>query len=421
LNVSLCGVAATGAARLPSAFQFYSSVNTGERPNQMRLAAFIRANPKPIIAEWENFARSLVPAAEGMSPLSLRNHINYILDFIADDIDSSQTETEQITKSRGEKPKGAVNSVAEIHAALRQAGGFNMDQMVSEYRALRATVTKLWVAQLSEATNQGIEDLIRFNESIDQTLTESISFYSKKLEHSRHLFLGILGHDLRNPIGAMLMSAQLTAKIGALNEHQKMLISQVVVSADRATSILDQLLDLTRARLGSGMQIIREPMDMAFASRQLVDEMRALHPGRTFSLDISGDTGGEWDKPRIGQVLSNLISNAVQYGFKDQPIGVTIKGGLKDVQVSVHNDGVPIPRDTIRVIFDSLIRGPSDEGESTNLGLGLYITKEIVSAHGGTVGVTSSEKNGTTFTARLPRSPGAAISDQDEAAAALSA
>jgi signal transduction histidine kinase len=259
----------------------------------MRLAAFIRANPKPIITEWENFARSLVPAAEGMSPLSLRNHINYILDFIADDIDSSQTDSEQITKSRGEKTKDAMDSVAEIHAALRQAGGFNMDQMVSEYRALRAIVTKLWVAQLLEVTNDGIEDLIRFNESIDQTLTESISYYSKKLDHSRNLFLGILGHDLRNPIGAMLMSAQLTEKIGPLNERQKMLISQVVVSAERATSILDQLLDLTRSRLGLGMQLIREPMDMAFASRQLVDEMRAPHPGRIFTLDISGGTRKE--------------------------------------------------------------------------------------------------------------------------------
>jgi signal transduction histidine kinase len=387
----------------------------------MRLAAFIRANSKPIIAEWESFARSLVPASEGMSPLSLRNHISYILEFVADDIDSSQTESEQITKSRGEKPKDAMDSVAEIHAALRQAGGFNMDQMVSEYRALRASVTILWVAQLSQTTNEDIEDLIRFNEAIDQTMTESISYYSKKLDHSRNLFLGILGHDLRNPIGAMLMSAQLTAKIGALNEHQKMLISQVVVSADRATTILDQLLDLTRARLGSGMQIIREPMDMAFASRQLVDEMRALHPGRTFTLEISGDTAGEWDKPRIGQVLSNLIGNAVQYGFKDLPIAVTIKGGLNDVLVSVHNDGVPIPRDAIRVIFDSLIRGASDEGDSTNLGLGLYITREIVAAHGGTVGVTSSAKDGTTFTARFPRSPGAVISGQDESAAAVSA
>jgi signal transduction histidine kinase len=381
----------------------------------MRLAAFIRKNSKPIIAEWENFARTLVPAAEGMSSLALRNHIKHILAFIADDIDSAQTESEQINKSHGEKSKDAMDTVAEIHAALRQAGGFDMDQMVSEYRALRASVTKLWGAQASEPVPDSIFDLIRFNEAIDQTMTESISYYSKKLDHSRNLFLGILGHDLRNPIGAMLMSAQLIAKISVFDDRQKMLISQIVMSADRATTILDQLVDLTRARLGSGMQIIREPMDLAFASRQLVDEMRALHPGHTFMLEISGNTEGEWDKPRIGQVLSNLIGNAVQYGFRDPPIGVTVKGGPKDVSISVHNEGVPIPHDAIGVIFDSLIRGDSADGDSsTNLGLGLYITKEIVSAHGGTIGVTSSEKNGTTFTAHLPRSADEAAEAQDD-------
>lgn len=110
-----------------------------------------------------------------------------------------------------------------------------MDQMVSEFRALRASVTKLWCAQLVEPTDQDISDLIRFNEAIDQALTESISYYSRKLDRSRNLFLGILSHDLRNPLGAMLMSAQLILKIGALNERQTMLISQIIASAGRTT------------------------------------------------------------------------------------------------------------------------------------------------------------------------------------------
>ncbi len=382
----------------------------------MRLSAFIREHSKAIIAEWETFARSLVPAADGMTPLSLRNHISYILAFIADDIDSAQTESEQVRKSHGEKPKAAMDSVAEIHAALRQAGGFNLNQMVSEYRALRASVTKLWGAQASEPTRQDTADLVRFNEAIDQTLMESISYYSRKVDHSRDLFLGVLGHDLRNPIGAMLMSAQLIAKIGSLSERQRMLISQVVTSAARATNILDQLLDLTRARLGSGLHVIREPMDMAFVSRQLVDELRTLHPDRTFTLEISGNTEGQWDKPRIGQVFSNLLGNAVQYGFKDVPIAVTVVGEAKDVSISVHNDGVPIPKGAIGGIFDALIRGGpdgDDDSNSTNLGLGLYITKEIISAHGGTVRVTSTEKDGTTFTARFPRGPDVASAAAD--------
>lgn len=373
---------------------------------KMRLAAFIRENSQQIINPWEKFARTLVPASDGMSPLDLRDHIAEILAFIADDIESSQTESEQATKSHGKKSADSKESAAEAHASLRQAGGFNMVQMVSEYRALRASVTKLWGAQWSQPTDQDLCDLIRFNESIDEAISESVSLYSERLDSSRELFLGILGHDLRNPLGAMLMSAQLASKIGPLNEKQAMLVSQVISSGGRATEILDHLLDLTRARHGSGMHVIRQRMDMAFISRQMVDEMRAMHPGRNFSLEISGQTEGEWDKPRIGQVFSNLLGNAVQYGFKDTPIGVTIKGDLENVILSVHNDGVPIPINALGEIFGPLIRGEADNSERTkpaNLGLGLYITKEIVSAHNGTITVTSSEKDGTTFTVRFPR------------------
>ena len=373
----------------------------------MRLSTFIRENSAPIIAEWEAFAGTLDPSPEAASPLSLRNHIEYILRFVADDIDSPQTDAEQVDKSQGKHARHSTNSVAEVHAALRQAGGFNMDQMVSEYRALRASVVKLWSAQkTTETTPRDIHDLTRFNEAIDQELTESISYYSLKVERSRNLFLGILGHDLRNPIGAMTMSAELIGRIGSLSERQIMLISQISVSASRALKILDQLLDLTRARLGSGLQIIRETMDMAFVARQLVDEMRTTHPENRFTVEMSGDTEGMWDRPRIGQVFSILLGNAVQYGFKDLPIHVCIKGETNDVSVSVHNDGVPIPPNAVAGIFEALIRSGDGEDahlQSNNLGLGLYITKEIVVAHGGSIKVTSSEKLGTTFTARFPR------------------
>ncbi|HEY4969213.1 MAG TPA: HAMP domain-containing sensor histidine kinase, partial [Steroidobacteraceae bacterium] len=275
----------------------------------MRLAQFIRENERPIIEHWEAFARTLVPASDHMSPRSLRNHIKEMLGFISDDIDSSQTSSEQIKKSEGKKLKNTEDSAAEIHASLRQSGGFSMDQMVSEFRALRASVTSLWESQLVEATKVDLSDLTRFNESLDQAVTEAINYYTKTIDHSRDLFLAVLGHDLRNPIGAMKMSAQLTLKIGPLNERQTMLVSQVITSAGRATEIIDHLLDLTRARLGLELQVIKNPMDMAFVSRQLVDETRAMHPSRTFQLEISGETEGNWDKARIGQVFSNLLGN----------------------------------------------------------------------------------------------------------------
>ncbi len=377
----------------------------------MRLAAFIRANLNLVAKEWETFAKTLTPAAENMSPLALRDHIKEILAFIVDDIESAQSDSEQVEKSQGAKTPLVKRSAAEIHASLRHAGGFNMDQMVSEYRALRASITKLWSAQLTDSTTNDISDLTRFNESIDQALIESISDYSKRIDHSRNLFLGILSHDLRSPLGAARMSAELTLRMGAenLSERQRMMVSQVMECADRATEIIDHLLDLTRARLGSGIPVIKSPMNMGYVTKQLVDEMSTRYPDRTFTLNITGDTDGEWDKPRMGQVLSNLLGNAVQYGFKYSPIKVILKGEPKEIVLSIQNDGIPIPPEAIGKIFESLIRGEEGiEGEeatpgSINLGLGLYITKEIVTAHGGIIGVTSSEKEGTVFTVRLPR------------------
>lgn len=378
----------------------------------MRLAAFIRNNPVPIVKEWESFASTLTPAAENMSPLALRDHIKEILAFIAHDIESEQTDAEQAEKSRGEKPRDAQPSAAEAHASLRHAGGFNMDQMVSEYRSLRASVIKLWSSQLTEVTEKDLHDLIRFNESIDQALIESINDYTKRLDHSRNMFLGILGHDLRSPIATARMSAQLALTIGkaALTENQRMLLSQIVDCADRSSEMINYLLDLTRVRLGSGIPIIRTPMDVGFVAKQLVEEMRINHPDREFVLNISGNTEGEWDKPRIAQIFSNLLNNAVQYGFTDAPISVTVNGLPDEIELSVHNHGLPISPEYVERIFKSLVRGEDMDNQryvppgSANLGLGLYITKEIVAAHNGRICVTSSEEEGTTFTVCLPRS-----------------
>ena len=161
------------------------------------------------------------------------------------------------------------------------------------------------------------------------------------------------------------------------------------------------------------MNIISEQMDMAFVCRQLVQEMRSLHPSRAFVIKSSGDTIGLWDRPRIGQVFSNLVGNAVQYGFTDLPIDITVSGETDAVSLSVHNQGIPIPKDKIVGIFEAMVRGGAEVSGTTNLGLGLYITKEIVSAHGGTIKVNSSEKDGTTFTALFPRSIDASVGGRD--------
>jgi len=381
-------------------------VGGSRQGNKIRLADFIHENTQQIVSEWSTFARTLKPAANNMTPLALRNHIHQILAFIVSDIKSPQTSSEQIQKSHGGKEKSSTPSAAETHAALRLAGGFNIDQMVSEYRALRASVIKLWGKANTQMNGVDIIDLTRFNESIDQELTESVSHYTKKVSYSKDLFIGILSHDLRTPLGAISMASKLILNIGALNERQTMLANQICESTSRITTIVHDLLDVTRARFGSGLPVMRSHMDMGFVSRQLVDELRIAYPKRNITLEVLGDLKGEWDKARIGQVFSNLIGNAIQYSFKDSSIDVVVKGTLREVMISVHNEGVPIPLGKIATLFDALTRAVTDEGEhpeAVNLGLGLYITKEIVVSHGGTIDVTSTEDDGTTFTVRFPR------------------
>ena len=176
----------------------------GERHE--RLADFIRNNQSAIIEEWIDFAGTRSPASEGMSRLALKDHIVDILKFVATDLESPQTPAEQVDKSRGiDAGDGSFRqSAAEVHAALRLADGFDIDQMVSEYRALRASVVKQWVAHQQRLESTDLEDLTRFNEAIDQAVTESVAHYTKTINNSRNLFLGILGNDLRNRLAQPL-------------------------------------------------------------------------------------------------------------------------------------------------------------------------------------------------------------------------
>ncbi len=373
----------------------------------MRLADFIRENKRQIIAEWESFARTLEPA-EHMTSAQLRDHIEQILSFIVADLESPQSDSQQIKKSHGKSDnENDQYSAAEIHGDIRHDEGFDIVQMVSEYRALRSSVIKLWTNANRNLSDEKVVDLIRFNESIDQALAESIVKFTKKVDYSKNLLLGVLGHDIRSPLGAMNMCAQLIPIVGILNEKQQELTSQIVSSSSRVSDIVTNLLDLTSARAGTGLPILRAVMDIGILARQVVEETQIQHPDRPILLEITGDVQGEWDATRIGQLFSNLISNAVQYGTKTAPIDVMVRGDRLEVKISIHNDGDPIPPTQLTTLFHSFTRGKSDGnqtgGVTSNIGLGLFITKEIVLAHGGTIKVISNEKEGTTFSVCLPK------------------
>ena len=232
----------------------------------VRLADFIRSNLDPIIEEWVKFAQTRTPASDNMTNLALRDHIVELLTFIADDLETAQTQEEQVEKSQGlGSADGEFSrSAAQIHAALRLSDGFNIDQMVSEYRALRASVVKQWTAANPELSSTDLEDMTRFNEAVDQAMAKSWpGFYTKMINQSRDMFLGVLGHDLRNPIGAVLMAARRMTKEGAADSKQNAMAGRIAQTMERATSILDDLLELTRSAFGSEIPLRRSQMDIS--------------------------------------------------------------------------------------------------------------------------------------------------------------
>lgn len=372
----------------------------------MRLADFILENLEPILQEWEAFAKTITPASENMNSEALRDHAEQMLRTIAADLRTSQTLTEQIAKSHGDAPTTGNETPAETHAIVRQLSGFTIGQMVSEYRALRSSVLMLWMPETSAADNFERADIIRFNEAVDQALAESVVSYSGAVDAARNIFLGILGHDLRSPLGAISLSAEVLLRVGDLPPRPTKIASRIYTSVKRATKIVGDLLDFTRTQLGSGIPIQRTSCDLATACEAMVEEARAYQPQCQIHFECAGPVIGNFDNSRMEQVVANLIGNAVQHGDDSQPITVSLQADGNMVSVAVTNQGELIREEAIASIFNPMMRnlqnGDVEYGAGAGLGLGLYIASAIVSAHHGSIEVSSKAGLGTTFTVRVP-------------------
>ena len=373
----------------------------------MALADFIAANTEAIIAEWVVFAATCGPAGT-MDRIELRDHAHEMLQGIVADLRTPQTDAEQAAKSKGQADLGTAveDTAAEVHGADRAESGFTIGEMVSEYRALRASVIRLWTRAEGTLTGDDLQDLMRFNEAIDQALAESVSRYSTDIDRSKEMFLAILGHDLRTPIGAVITSSQFMLDTGELAEPHLSLTTRIVRSARRMNGMVGDLLDFTRSQLGAGVPIVRARMDLGRQAALAVEEMTAAHCDCTIDVETHGDVTGDWDAGRLQQVLANLLGNAVHHGSADTPIRVTVRGEGNDVSVRVHNCGPAIKDADLAGLFSPfkrLKKGAAVGTATANLGLGLYIVQQIVLAHGGTIDVRSSDDEGTAFTVRLPR------------------
>jgi signal transduction histidine kinase len=375
----------------------------------MMLCSFIESNLDRIIGEWESFARTLLPAAASMSAVALRNHSREILLAIVKDMRTPQSPGERHDKSQQMRVlPGTPETAAVAHGAIRQLEGFNLPQLFGEFRALRATVLRLWreAEGTDSATEDAIEEIARFNEGIDQALAESVERYAENVRASRELFVAMVGHDLRGPLWTIEGSTHLLRRPKASEDMRGQALDRIERSSRVMERLIADLLTYSRTQLAGRIPLERKACDFGQLCRHAIDSMRASYPERSFELELGGDMSLNGDEVRLDQVLANLLHNAAQHGEQDQAISLSAIGELGRITVKVWNAGV-IPGDSLTVIFEPLSRRTDQQGArdrwKTSLGLGLFIVREIVRAHDGSIRVESSAEAGTTFTVELPR------------------
>jgi two-component system, sensor histidine kinase and response regulator len=219
--------------------------------------------------------------------------------------------------------------------------------------------------------------------------------------------IAVVGHDLRNPLDVILMTAELMRE--STQDAQVLKSAQRLhKSGTRMRQIIEELLDMSRARLGGGIPIQRRSVDLFTIAKTAVAEAEAAHPERRIELRSDGDMQGKWDGGRLEQVLSNLLGNALRHGASESPVVVQLTAETDLVTVSVHNQGHINP-ELLPRIFDPFQTTRASRGQGDGLGLGLYIVQQIVASHAGEVEVRSEPDDGTTFVVRLPRRPSTVV------------
>ncbi len=376
----------------------------------MRLSEFITANLESIMLEWEAFARTIGAGAK-MNPHTLRDHAKEILLATVAEMNSAQSSSQtpdyskKVSRTPGENTQ--LNSASESHAMGRLGLGFDLMEVVSEYRALRTSVLRLWRDSKPKPNEHHAQDVTHFNESIDQSLATAVSSYTKQVDQARDMFLAILGHDLRSPLSSIVMSAAILPHMITRDTDLRICTAQITSNAQVMGRMISDLLDYTRTRLGAGMPVSPTPMNLGHLCRELFKEFQSANPTREFRFESNGDFKGNWDSDRLRQMVSNLLGNAVQHGAPYTPINLKLNGVSQNVELHIHNCGPAILPSDLSKIFEPMVQGAANGKPKQNrpgsIGLGLYIAREIATSHGGRIDVTTSDDAGTTFIVHLPR------------------
>ena len=308
---------------------------------------------------------------------------------------------------------GGLSGVCDTHTHVSVApvsadGSRTPDATAALARQTRALAAEIaHRKQVELSLRQSVREL-RQAEARERERAESTKRLADELRETvriNELFMGVLAHDLRAPLAAIMTAAQLmkVREVAAADGRNAKALARLINSGHRMSRMIEQLLDFTRLRVGGGIDVDPKRADLATLVRQVVDELEASYPDCPVRVASQGTTHGSWDPDRLSQVLSNLVANACQHGDPAAGVRVVIDGDAPGaVRLQVHNMGT-IPAALIPQVFEPLTGGQRRRDRSRGLGLGLFISQRIVVAHGGRIDVSSSDAEGTTFTVSLPR------------------
>ena len=355
------------------------------------LSAFIREHRNAIVDAWLSRAERL-PNAQSLAPPALCDHVPEILDRLAVAVD------------RRDDTAAALDNLPEQHASLRFRQGYDLRQVIAEYRLLREVIMQMYAERgdVSAESRPKIASLTVLHEDLDRAIGEAVDHYALERDQARDKFVAILGHDLRDPLNTVVFqSGALSQRADELDPKTVNAVGRIAASGKRMERMIRDLLDFARGHLGGGFTIVPTAFDARAFLASRVQEIADAHPDRDVQCmapAVSGDFHVEWDGDRISQVITNLVHNALVHGH--DPIVVEPRDEGEHVSITVRNQG-EIPSDMVPRLFDAFSTDRSEQAQG-GLGLGLYIVQQIAHAHGGEV-VAKSDGGATTVRVRLPR------------------
>jgi signal transduction histidine kinase len=382
-----------------------------ERP--LQLANFIISEMELILSEWEAFARTIKPASSKMDVTELRDHAELMLKFIAKDLTTAQTRVEQRSKSHGLAARNIRDS-GEEHGLSRLESKFTMEQLFSEYRALRSSVLRLWKDAHPSPEISDFEDMIRFNEAVDQLIASSVLSFTNAQQEAeeterrrRTQFLAMLGHELRNPLSPIITASTLL-KMAKGNEKVIDSASDVIVrQVTHMAGLIDDLLEISRVTRGQ-IEVKLDDVEIEQVINDAIEQVTPQIEARGHRFAVQGlprPTVVRGDKKRLVQVIANLLRNAVKYTPNGGQVQLRSVLHEDEVVITVEDNGIGMPAEFIPHAFELFAQvEPTSDRADGGLGLGLALVSTLVQLHGGKVACSSEGPGkGSQFAVWLPR------------------